>query len=59
MNPEQTSEQNRQQYDGPGGTAPDSETQSSASSSRGARETEEHLNPNEPAEGQRQVDDED
>ena len=48
----QTNPQNQGDFDGPDGTAPDSETQSSASSSRGTRETDEHLNPNEPAEGQ-------
>ncbi|WP_266367351.1 hypothetical protein [Tellurirhabdus rosea] len=53
MNPErETNEQNQEDFKGPDGTAPDSETDSSASSSRGTRQTEEHLNPNEPAEGQ-------
>lgn len=33
------------------GTAPDSETQSSAASSRGTRETDDHKAPNMPAEG--------
>ena len=32
-------------------TAPDSDTQSSASSAQGNRSTEEHLAPNDPAEG--------
>ncbi|GAB3341984.1 hypothetical protein GCM10027299_56430 [Larkinella ripae] len=32
-------------------TAPDSDTQSSASSAQGNRGTDEHLAPNEPAEG--------
>ncbi|GAB3939121.1 hypothetical protein [Larkinella terrae] len=34
-------------------TAPDSDTQSSASSAQGNRTTEEHHAPNEPAEGER------
>ncbi|WP_185731416.1 hypothetical protein [Larkinella rosea] len=34
-------------------TAPDSDTQSSASSAQGNRDTEEHLAPNAPAEGER------
>ncbi|WP_164851211.1 hypothetical protein [Larkinella soli] len=52
MESRQISEQNLDQVSGEGDvTAPDSETQSSASSSRGTRDTEEHKNPNDPAEG--------
>ena len=50
----ETNEQNREEYDGPDGTAPDSETQSSDASSRGERDTQHHLNPNDPAEGSRE-----
>jgi len=49
----ETNEQNQEDFDGPDGTAPDSETQSSAESSRGERSTPDHLNPNDPAEGAR------
>lgn len=60
MNPSesaQDSEENRKMSDndGPGGTAPDSETQSSAASAEGGRTSEEGSRaPNDPAEGRDQ-----
>jgi hypothetical protein len=51
--PRELSEQNKEAASnaGPDETAPDSETQSSASSAQGNRETPEHKAPNDPAEG--------
>ena len=49
MEPKETDQPDQESEE----TAPDSDTQSSVSSAQGNRTTEEHLSPNDPAEGKR------